>query len=133
MLSLVELKCVNVNLYHTNSKMKCTFGTSYPRQEDCEPQEAEFGRGSPQISLEDEAGAQAAHHVAEEAEGPHQVDGVDVDPGVPGEVGLGGPDHCGHQTVSELGDPRHGEVDQDPLGGRGVQPQHHGSLFIFDI
>ena len=118
--------------YYLIPKWKYTL-EPYPRQEDCKPQEAEFGRGSPQISLEDEAGAQAAHHVAEEAEGPHQVDGVDVDPCVPGEVGLGGADHCGHQAVPELGDPRHGEVDQDPLGGRGVQPQHHGSLFIFDI
>ena len=43
----------------------------YPCQEDCQPQEAEFGRRPPQISLEYEACPQTADHVAEEAKCPN--------------------------------------------------------------
>ena len=35
---------------------------------------------------------------------------------LPGEVGLGGPHHCGDQAMAELSEPGHGEVEEKPAG-----------------
>ena len=48
----------------------------------------EFCCAAPDPLLEDETGGEAAHHVAQEAEAPHQVHRVDCHPGVAGQVGL---------------------------------------------
>ena len=76
-----------------------------PCEEYCGPEEDELVSVSPAVLFEDEPSGQTTNHVTEEPEGPDQVDGVYLDPGVPGEVRLRGTQDCGDQTMTKLCQP----------------------------
>ena len=87
------------------------------------------------LLLEDDAGGEGACHVAEEAKGPHEVDGVDIDADVSREVDLRGAEDGDGEAVGDVAQPRRTDQEavETPLLRAELEHVHPHRVVVFTV